>query len=92
VIKVMIDPAPPPAPVVAATTPMTLDPNLPPPEVGVYWRNGMNFVLIEGRAISQAKVGGRAGSYFTDGLRNQHWDARLFISTFPTETTPPITC
>jgi hypothetical protein len=62
---------------------------------------------MQGRAISQAKVGGRAGSYFTDGLRNQHWDAyidgphssnivksgaRLFISTFPTETTPLVTC
>lgn len=75
VIRVMIDPAPPAPVVVAATAPMTLDPNFPPPEVGVYWKNGANFILIQGRAIDQAKVGGRAGSYFTDGMRNQHWDA-----------------
>ncbi len=75
VIKVMIDPAPPPAPVVAAVAPMSMDPNLPPPEVGVYWKDGSNFVLIQGRALDQTKVGGRAGSYFTDGMRNQHWDA-----------------
>jgi hypothetical protein len=75
VIKVMIDPAPPPAPIVAAVAPMTLDANLPPPEVGVYWKDGPTFTLIQGRALDQTKVGGRAGSYFTDGMRNQHWDA-----------------
>ena len=75
VIKVMINPAPPPPQVVAAVTPMTFDPNLPPPEVGVYWKNGAAFILIQGRAIDQTKVGGKAGSYFTDGMRNQHWDA-----------------
>lgn len=78
VIKVMINPAPPPAPVVAAVAPMTMDPNLPPPEVGVYWKDGPTFVLIQGRALDQTKVGGRAGSYFTDGMRNQHWDAYVF--------------
>src|SRR5258708_7182694 len=77
VIKVMINPAPPPAPVIAASTPMTLDPNLPPPEVGVYWKNGANFVLLQGQAVANAKVGGKAGSLFTNGLRNQHWDAFL---------------
>jgi hypothetical protein len=78
VIKVMINPAPAAlAVVVNAAAPMTIDPNLPPPEVGVYWRDGANFVLIPGQAVSQAKVGGRAGSIFTDGLRNQHWDAVL---------------
>jgi hypothetical protein len=77
VIKAMINPMPPPAPVVAATAPMTLDANLPPPEVGVYWKNGANFTLIQGRALDQTKVGGKAGSYFTDGMRNQHWDAYL---------------
>jgi hypothetical protein len=61
--------------VVAAVQPMSADPNLPPPEVGVYWKDGANFVLIQGRALDQMKVGGRAGSYFTDGMRNQHWDA-----------------
>jgi hypothetical protein len=75
VIKVMINPAPPPAPIVAAVAPITVDANLPPPEVGVYWKDGANFVLIQGRALDQTKVGGRAGSYFTDGMRNQHWDA-----------------
>jgi hypothetical protein len=77
VIKVMINPAPPTAPVVVAATPITNDPNLPPPEVGVYWKNANAFVLIEGQAISQAKVGGKAGSMFTYGLRNEHWDAYL---------------
>jgi hypothetical protein len=56
---------------------MTLDPNLPPPEVGVYWKDGANFVLLQGQAVANAKVGGKAGSLFTNGLRNQHWDAFL---------------
>lgn len=77
VLKVMINPAPPAPAVVGAATPMTLDPSLPPPEVGVYWKDGSNFVLIPGQAVTQAKVGGRAGSFLTDGLRNQHWDAVL---------------
>jgi hypothetical protein len=78
VIKVMINPTPPPPTIVTATsTPMTIDPNLPPPEVGVYWKDGANFVLIPGQAVTNAKVGGKAGSFFTDGLRNQHWDATL---------------
>jgi hypothetical protein len=77
VIKVMINPIPPQAPVVMAATAVSNDPNLPPPEVGVYWKNGNAFVLIEGQAISQAKVGGKAGSMFTYGMRNEHWDAYL---------------
>src|SRR5271155_6106848 len=77
VIKVMINPTPPAAPVVVAATPISNDPSLPPPEVGVYWKNGNAFVLIEGQAISQAKVGGKAGSMFTYGMRNEHWDAYL---------------
>ncbi|HUJ30870.1 MAG TPA: hypothetical protein VLY23_06280 [Candidatus Acidoferrum sp.] len=78
VIKVMINPAPPPPTIVAASAaPMTVDPNLPPPEVGVYWKDGPTFILIPGQALTQAKVGGRAGSFFTDGMRNQHWDATL---------------
>jgi hypothetical protein len=77
VIKVMINPAPPAAPVVVAATPISNDPNLPPPEVGVYWKNGKAFTRIEGQTISQAKVGGKAGSMFTYGLRNEHWDATL---------------
>jgi hypothetical protein len=77
VIKVMINPAPPAASVLVAATPITNDPNLPPPEVGVYWKNGNAFARVEGQAISQAKVGGKAGSMFTYGLRNEHWDAYL---------------
>ena len=77
VIKVMINPAPPAGPVVVAAAPMSINPNLPPPEVGVYWKNGSAFARIEGQAISQAKVGGKAGSMFTYGLRNEHWDAYL---------------
>jgi hypothetical protein len=77
VIKVMINPAPPAAPVVVAATPISNDPALPPPEVGVYWKNVNAFILIEGQAISQAKVGGKAGSMFTYGMRNEHWDAYL---------------
>lgn len=77
VIKVMINPAPPAAPLVVAATPITNDPNLPPPEVGVYWKNANAFTRIEGQNISQAKVGGKAGSMFTYGMRNEHWDATL---------------
>jgi hypothetical protein len=77
IIKVMINPAPPAAQVVVAATPITNDPNLPPPEVGVYWKNANAFERIEGQAISQTKVGGKAGSMFTYGMRNEHWDAFL---------------
>ncbi len=77
IIKVMINPAPPAGPIVVAATPITNDPNLPPPEVGVYWKNGSAFARIEGQVISQAKVGGKAGSMFTYGMRNEHWDAYL---------------
>jgi hypothetical protein len=76
VIQVMINPTLTPT-VIAGATPITMDPNLPPPEVGVYWKDGPNFVLIQGRALTNAKVGGKAGSFFTDGMRNQHWDAYL---------------
>jgi hypothetical protein len=77
VIKVMINPAPPPAAVVAGTSPISVDPNLPPPEVGVYWRDERKFILIQGQAVTNTKTGGKAGSFFTDGLRNQHWDATI---------------
>lgn len=77
VIKVMLNPAPPPAPVVVAASPVSTDPDLPPPEVGVYWKDGTKFVLLQGMAVSQAKVGGRAGSFFTNGMRSEHWDATV---------------
>ena len=77
VITVMISPTPAPTAILTTSAPATLDPNLPPPEVGVYWKNGVNFVQIQGQAVTNAKVGGKAGSIFTDGLRNQHWDATI---------------
>jgi hypothetical protein len=77
VIKVMVNPTPPPAPVVVAATAISNDPNLPPPEVGVYWRDGQTFVLIQGMTLTQAKVGGRAGAFFTNGMRSEHWDATI---------------
>jgi len=77
VIKVMINPAPPPATIVAGTSPISVDPNLPPPEVGVYWRDQAKFVLVQGQAVTNTKTGGKAGSVFTNGLRNQHWDATI---------------
>jgi hypothetical protein len=77
VIKAMINPTPPQTAVVASAAPMTLDPNLPPPEVGVYWKDGGKFVLIEGQALSQTKIGGKAGSMFTYGIRGLHWDGYL---------------
>ncbi len=82
VIKVMINPAPPPvAATVGAVPVIASDPNLPPPEIGVHWKDGATFVPVEGRALSKAKAGGRAGSYFTYGMRSQHWDATLDGST-----------
>ena len=77
VIKVMINPAPPPVSVGQAVTTSDMNPNLPPPEVGVYWKDGATFVPVEGQALSKAKVGGRAGSMFTYGMRSEHWDAYL---------------
>src|ERR1700757_3262899 len=77
VIKVMINPAPPPATVVAGTSPVSVNANLPPPEVGVYWRDEGKFVLVQGQAVTNTKTGGKAGSFFTNGLRNQHWDATI---------------
>lgn len=77
VIKVMMNPAPAPAPVVVAATAITNDPNLPPPEVGVYWKDGPTFVLIQGMNLSKVKAGGRAGAFFTNGMRSEHWDATV---------------
>jgi hypothetical protein len=77
VIKVMINPGPPPAAIVAGASPITIDPNLPPPEIGVYWKDGSKFALLQGQAVTNTKAGGKAGSFFTNGLRNQHWDATI---------------
>jgi len=75
VIKVMINPAPAPLTLVAGSSPVSTDPNLPPPEVGVFWKDGANFILLQSRTVTQEKVGGRAGAFFTDGMRSEHWDA-----------------
>jgi len=75
VIKVMINPERTPVSVAPGGAPSGVDPNLPPPEVGVYWKDAERFIPIEGQALTQVKVGGRAGSLFTYGVRGQHWDA-----------------
>lgn len=77
VVKAMIDPTPAAPTVVSMTGPATLNPNLPPPEVGRYWKDGGNFVLIQGQAISQSKVGGRTANVFTYGIKQVHWYAFL---------------
>ena len=59
------------------TAQLTGNAELPPPEVGVYWRDEGRFVLLQGQAISQTKVGGKAGNLFTYGMRSEHWDAYL---------------
>ena len=76
VIRVMINPAPQTA-IVTQATPVTMDPNLPPPEVGVYWKDESRFILIDGQILSNTKIGGRAGSMFSYGFRGLHWDATL---------------
>lgn len=76
VIKVMINPAQ-PAPVVVAASPISVDPNPPPPEIGVYWKDGAAFVLIQGMNLTEEKAGGRAASFFTNGIRSEHWDATV---------------
>ncbi len=77
VIRVMINPAPPAPTVVVQAAPLTVDSNLPPPEVGVYWKDGTRFVMIDGQVLSSAKIGGKAGSMFSMGFRGFHWDATL---------------
>jgi len=77
VIKAMINPIPATSVVFAGAGAISTDPNLPPPEVGVYWKDGAKFILIQSRTLTQAKVGGRAGSFFTDGMRSEHWDATI---------------
>ncbi len=75
IIKAMIDPTPVSPTVVSVAGPTTLSPNLPPPEVGVYWKDGANFMLIQGQAVSQSKVGGKTANVFTYGIKQMHWDA-----------------
>src|SRR5579864_6595053 len=77
VIEVMISPTPPQPTVITSGGAATLDPSLPPPEVGVYWKDGTRYVRIEGQALSQTKIGGKAGAMFTYGFRGLHWDGYL---------------
>jgi len=77
IIEVMINPTPPAAPVTVAATPVSNDPNLPPPEVGAYWKDGQSFIFIEGMTITQEKVGGRLANALTNSIRSEHWDAVL---------------
>ena len=77
VIRAMINPQVPavaaaPQPAVAAD-----DPNLPPKEVGVYWKDGTQFVYIEGQTVSNAKIGGRAAHYFSYGIASKKWNAEI---------------
>lgn len=74
VIQAMISPGATSTTIITNGAPVTADPNLPPPEVGVYWKDGGRFVLIPGEALSSTKIGGRAGSMFTYGFRGLHWD------------------
>ena len=82
VIRAMINPRAAPAPA-AATAPAPAaaapvdDPNLPPKEVGVYWKDGTNFVYIEGQTVSNAKIGGRAAHYFSYGIASKKWNAEI---------------
>lgn len=75
VIKAMINPGAAPVTVIAGAASVATDANLPPPEVGVFWKDGANFILIQSRTLTEAKVGGRAGAFFTNGMRGEHWDA-----------------
>src|SRR5437763_13927514 len=77
IVKAMIDPMPPAPTVVTLAGAGTVGQNLPPPEVGVYWKDAGNFVLLQGQAISESKVGGKAATVFTYGIKNVHWDAFL---------------
>jgi hypothetical protein len=79
VIAAMINPNPPApvaaAPVAAAPVAPPDDPNLPPKEVGVYWRDGKTWVPIDGQNVSQAKIGGRMAHAFSYGIAAKHWNA-----------------
>ena len=65
IIKAIIDPTPAPRTMVSVAGPATLNPNPPPPEVGVYGKDGASFVLIQAQAVSQSKVGGKTANVFT---------------------------
>lgn len=74
VIKVMVNPKAAAASVAQPGAPME-DPNLPPKDIGVYWRDGGKFVLIEGQNVSQAKMGGKFSSGLTMGIKAKRWKA-----------------
>jgi hypothetical protein len=77
VIAAMVNPKP-PAPIAAASVAPAAppdDPNLPPKEVGIYWRDGKTWIPIDGQNVSQAKIGGRAAHAFSYGIASKHWNA-----------------
>jgi hypothetical protein len=77
VIRVMINPKIADAPPAAAPAAPADDPNLPPKEVGVYWRDGARWVPVEGQNVSQAKIGGRWAHHFSAGIASKHWNAEV---------------
>lgn len=87
VIKVIIHPPAPAKPAVPAPAPR--DPNLPPEAVGLYWRNGATFVVVEGHRSSQTKTkvgGGRvaaAGLLGYSGRPQVHENITLDGATSP---------
>lgn len=106
VIKVMINPTPPQAPIVAGS-PMSVDPNLPPPEIGVYWKDGPTFVLLQGKTLTQARSvavqGASSPTEFALSTGTRRWKAllhrialrtagRFSIYTFPMAIPRQTTC
>ncbi|HXZ26998.1 MAG TPA: hypothetical protein VEG08_03255 [Terriglobales bacterium] len=79
VIKAMINPKETPAPAAAAAAPAAPadDPNLPPREIGMYWKDGTNWVTLYGQNVSQAKIGGRWAHAFSYGIASKHWNAEV---------------
>jgi hypothetical protein len=74
VIKVVVNPKVSAAPAAQSGGSME-DPNLPPKEIGVYWRDGVKFILLEGQNVSQAKMGGKFASHMTMGIKAKRWKA-----------------
>lgn len=75
IIKVMINPKAGMVVQAAAVSAAPVeDPNLPPKEVGVWWKDGANWQMIDGQNVSQAKMGGRWGSFATMGVKAKHWN------------------
>lgn len=68
VIKVILNPPTPSKPAVAASP--TRDLNLPPAQIGLYWKNGATFVPVQGHLSTQTKAratGRGSGGMFAYG-------------------------